>query len=115
MKSHMGSPQSCSETQRTLIKSTCRNWLDCSAAVCKIAFLKTELVLLIFSLRLRSGVECDAAHTGRFLLTVTPFHMQTQIAPSTTLFLHCNSKNVIELKLGVELHVFGLAYKQQTL
>lgn len=66
MKSHMGSPQSCSETQRTLIKSTCRNWPDCSAAVCKIAFLKTELVLLIFSLRLRSGVECDAARTGRF-------------------------------------------------
>lgn len=86
MKSHMGSPQSCSKTQRTLIKSTCRNWLDCSAAVCKIAFLKTEFVLLIFSLRLRSGVEFDAEQ--RLILADsllrTPFHMQTQIASSTT-------------------------------
>ncbi len=60
MKSHMGSPQSCSETQMTLIKPTCRNWLDCRAAVCKICFLKTEFVLLIFSLGLRSGIEFDA-------------------------------------------------------
>lgn len=86
MKSHMGSPQSCSETQRMLIKSTCKNWLDCSAAVCKIAFLKTELVLLIFSLRLRSGVEFDAEQ--RLVLADsllrTAFHMQTQIASSTT-------------------------------
>lgn len=84
MKSHMGSPQSCSETQRMLIKSTCRNWLDCSAAVCKIAFLKTEFVLLIFSLRLRSGVERRLTLADSRLLPVTPFHMQTQIASSTT-------------------------------
>lgn len=85
MKSHMGSPQSCSETQRTLIKSTCRNWLDCSAAVCKIAFLKTELVLLIFSLRLRSGVKFDTEQRLVLADTLlrTTFHMQTQTTSST--------------------------------
>lgn len=31
------------------------------------------------------------------------------------MFLHCKSKNVIELKLGVEPHVFGLVCKQRTL